>query len=459
MPSHTKALVVGDLHFKNSNILECERFSDYVVGVAEKYKPSFIVLLGDLLHYHGLIHVPAHNILINFIERLSEISETYVIMGNHDLINHSQFLTDNHIFNPLKKWKNVTIVDTPVHKLIKGKEFIFCPYIPQGRIVEALNTLNDQDVLWEIADCIFTHYGFDKEEWEDGYPNVIGGHIHTSQIIEPNIYYIGSAMQESPTESPDKYLWLVDFDTNSSSNYFHSIDESFSYMKLKVPLRGKMTVAVDVTQIKEKIDLEMIEQYDVKIVIEGGKDEIEVFKKSKLFRVMKKKGFVLSFSPSDIVKEKRLKKIQGSTFDDILYNLVDELDDENISAEYEEVTGKKISKSGDENETIENVTIESVHTSDEEDEVGDEVDDEISDDEEAIHTSDDEDEISDEEEDDDESIHTSDDELEEEEGDEESVHTSDDEDEIGDELEEEDDDEESIHTSDEVSEVENNNDC
>ena len=72
------------------------------------------MLLGDILDTHEIVKIQPHNLATRLIDELSSIAPTFVIMGNHDLLNHNQFLTNNHIFNPFKKWKNVFIVDKPL---------------------------------------------------------------------------------------------------------------------------------------------------------------------------------------------------------------------------------------------------------------------------------------------------------------------------------------------------------
>ena len=52
---------------------------------------------------------------------MSEISTTYILVGNHDLINNQQFLSTNHWMNALKDWPNIFIVDKPTTLSNKSK--------------------------------------------------------------------------------------------------------------------------------------------------------------------------------------------------------------------------------------------------------------------------------------------------------------------------------------------------
>src|SRR5208337_315819 len=100
-----------------------------------------------------------------WIEKLTKISEVYLIIGNHDMANPNEFLTKKHAFNSMKRWKEyldgkLHIVDEPVYKEIKDKTFVMCPYTPPGRFKEALDELCKEGITWDLADCIFAHQQF-----------------------------------------------------------------------------------------------------------------------------------------------------------------------------------------------------------------------------------------------------------------------------------------------------------
>src|SRR3989338_11508259 len=136
-----RVLLIGDTHFKASTLSNSKEFCENILSIATTTSPDFIVLLGDILDSHEIIRTTAYNVACNFIESLSKISPVFVLIGNHDYTSNSQFLTENHCFNPLKKWRNVTIVDSPILRTCKSQSFIFCPYTPPGRFIEALNTM------------------------------------------------------------------------------------------------------------------------------------------------------------------------------------------------------------------------------------------------------------------------------------------------------------------------------
>ena len=107
--------------------------------------------------------------------------------------------------NALKKWDNVCVVDKPIITKIGEVNIAMCPYVPNGRFVEALSTTIGND--WRNCRMIFAHQEFkgckmghiistEGDEWSDEYPPIISGHIHDYQKIN-NIFYPGSAIQHS----------------------------------------------------------------------------------------------------------------------------------------------------------------------------------------------------------------------------------------------------------------------
>ena len=148
-----RLLVIGDLHFKVSNIKQCEAFEKKLNE--QKWQPDGVVLLGDLLHDHEKIHVSPMNRVLGFIKKLPK--PVYVIVGNHDMLNHQQIMTNNHWMNAMKPWKDVHIIDR-VTKVDLGndKNALMMPFVPNGKFNECVSKIED----WKSCDIIFAHQEF-----------------------------------------------------------------------------------------------------------------------------------------------------------------------------------------------------------------------------------------------------------------------------------------------------------
>lgn len=78
-------IAVGDPHFQTTNIPEVNMFIDRLESLCNEVKPDLIVILGDLLHTHERLHVTPYNKALEFVTRMRNITDTIVLVGNHDM--------------------------------------------------------------------------------------------------------------------------------------------------------------------------------------------------------------------------------------------------------------------------------------------------------------------------------------------------------------------------------------
>lgn len=234
-------LVIGDPHFKISNICETDSMVESIIRIATERHPDMIVVLGDILDRHETIHVSPLTRSIKFLSRLMIIAPTYVLIGNHDLKNNKQFLSDEHPFTALKLLPSITIVDTTKLIRVKGHIFVLVPYTPPGRFKEALNTVqsgipnipNLQSTStnsWQGATCIFAHQEFrgaqmgamtstEGDVWPTSLPYVVSGHIHDYQELQSNILYVGTPIQHTYGDRHDKTISLFTYHSPNSRDH------------------------------------------------------------------------------------------------------------------------------------------------------------------------------------------------------------------------------------------------
>ncbi|KKM63510.1 hypothetical protein LCGC14_1510720 [marine sediment metagenome] len=122
-------LAVGDPHFQVNNVTDAEELIKKVNKLVKQLHPTFVVILGDLLHTHEKVHTTPFNIATRLIITLARKVQVFLIIGNHDYVNNQQYLTNKHPFNSFKKIENVTVCDHVVLRTINGMKFIFCPFL------------------------------------------------------------------------------------------------------------------------------------------------------------------------------------------------------------------------------------------------------------------------------------------------------------------------------------------
>jgi len=304
----TKGIVIGDQHFKVSNIPEVEDYINKIKVIVEYQSPDFIVLLGDMLDQHEKIHTTPLNKAYDFINTMRQIAQTFVIVGNHDMTNNSVFLTDEHWLNAMKEWDNVVVVDKAIVHSINDMEFVLCPYVFSGRFEEALNTIENYD--WRNAKCIFCHQEFegckmgsiisiDGDRWDIKNPNVISGHIHKNQTIN-NIYYPGSSMQVSFGETDRNII---------SSVEFNDYEKDYVLNEIEIDLPRKKIVYIDVDDF-DSFDINKNKNNDndkVKVSVSGSYEEFKTLKKTKKYKDMVDNGNIQVVFKT---KKKELKRIK-----------------------------------------------------------------------------------------------------------------------------------------------------
>lgn len=260
-------LIVGDCHFTLTNELRTNILHQKILQVIIQHKPKYIVLLGDLLDKHEKIDLNPFNRVQKMIKDIHELNvEIFILIGNHDISGPNEYMTDVHAFNPFKQWNNVHVIDrcTLFEREIN---FVCCPYIPNGRFLEALDDCNITERISEVQ-LLFCHSEFTGtkinklskskcDTYPENYPLNIAGHLHDEERIG-NLYYIGTPMQHSFSEKPNKGVCLI--------------DENLNITKIKLDIPQKTLMEINYTQIHSIV----IPEGEVKIKIRGPINEIKL---------------------------------------------------------------------------------------------------------------------------------------------------------------------------------------
>ena len=118
--------------------------------------------------------------------------------------------------------------------------------------------------------------------WPDDFPLVVSGHIHDSQWLQKNIYYVGSSMQHAFGESADKTIALFTFEKK----------KKFELQKINLEMKKKKIVYLTIDKAKK---YKPPENVHIKIVVKGTSNDIKVFRSSKDYKNLQKLGLVITF--------------------------------------------------------------------------------------------------------------------------------------------------------------------
>lgn len=323
-------LALGDAHFTVSNIKEMNVYLEKLTKFLDENidKIDVIVNLGDTLDQHERIHITPLNQAIAYMKLLTSYNKpTYMIVGNHDAQSNSIYLSSDHWLNCLKGWDNLKIIETVVIDTIKDYKITFCPYVYDGKFLEALDTRKGE---WEDSSAIFSHVTIrgasmgnmiakDADTWDPTNPMLISGHIHLKQKLADNMYYTGSILQVSCDEKPDKSIAVLKIDKQEVT--IHEID-------LKLP---KKIILYE--EIKNIDDIIINEDPLIKysLYLSGSYEEFNSFRKTSRYKELINNpslGKRIRFKSTTEQKNNRiveintLKNTKQKHFIDILGDLV-----------------------------------------------------------------------------------------------------------------------------------------
>lgn len=303
-----KVLTIGDVHIKVNNVPEIDEMTNKLIELTKKEQPDFVVLLGDVLDRHSTIHVSCLMRAEKLVLSLSEIVPTFVLVGNHDRPNNSNFLTDEHPFNAMKLWNNTYIIDTTKAYTFSNGEilesnsseesknrFVFVPYVPPGRFNEALSKITSP----LNCEAIFGHQEIENaklgaivskegDKWPLENPLLISGHIHDYDLLQPNMIYTGVPLMHSFGDKPDK--------TVSMFTFFNS---EWKQERIDLGLIKKVIIYLTPEQLenysppKDKL---------VKLVIKGDEASIKTAAKLDKVQELKKQGVKVVFKTQIVDK-------------------------------------------------------------------------------------------------------------------------------------------------------------
>ena len=299
-------LAIGDPHFKISNVKDAREFRAKVVKLIHglKQKPDAVVILGDLHdafeRVHSLVMAEICGLFQDILDCWTDDTYLYYIVGNHDYINNQAYLTGDHAFLPFKKWDRLRIVDKPgtVYTESYGT-FVVCPYVPPGRLGEALATM-EYDFM--KARAVFCHQEFRDvqlgprpskhgDAWPADAPLAISGHIHEQQWLKENIFYVGEPFDSSYGSEGQKTVSIIDF--------YEEGKPVINQVDLGMPRRLTVTLTIDQLKAFQKP-----ENAHVRVYVTGTTEELAVFKKSKEYKELSKEVKIIT-KPSDVLIARR----------------------------------------------------------------------------------------------------------------------------------------------------------
>jgi hypothetical protein len=259
MTTH-RVFVIGDPHFREGCVRDMELFIEETLRIIgeNKARADRIVVLGDVMDRHGILHQKPYHQSCRFLIELSKILPTICLIGNHDFDIPSKYLPENHPYKVMTwtKIPNLTIIDKP--QLIDG--VFYTPYVPPGMFNRAIQDVTGEGDGWESLvreniGLVFAHQEFlgcqmgrlkseSGDPWpQDNYgkvPFVVSGHIHDHQLVGENILYVGTPVQVNYGEGVKKGICIltIHLDPMPVGDY------SLEWFSIRVPKKIVKTISL-----------------------------------------------------------------------------------------------------------------------------------------------------------------------------------------------------------------------
>lgn len=214
-----KILRLGDPHAKRNNLEESERLLSFVEQKAIELGVDRIEILGDLFHTHAELNLFVLEFWDRWLDRLSAICETIVLVGNHD-----QSGNYNSVHNSLAVFKrinrdNLKIVENTRMEGVYG----YVAYVhDKERFITLANSLAESGATVLVChqtiqgskfdNGMYAPEGIDSTRISEKFIHIISGHIHGEQEFG-RVIYPGTARWDTASDANKrKGIWLYTHD-------------------------------------------------------------------------------------------------------------------------------------------------------------------------------------------------------------------------------------------------------
>jgi len=256
IPNKTSSvwLLVADLHFHKDNLDRNKTTFSWIVSEFAARRPNNVIILGDVVHTRGQIHLRTYHELANFFKSLHDATWSptiHVLIGNHDMLDkHSRVVNSMEIVGfastRLRVYSEITrttIDDVPC---------IFVPFHEdQSAIVEYLSTIPANDsgrtVVFAHAalngavingisnhsNDICKNSGLNVQNLE-GFRQTFLGHFHHHRTYgeKGNVTYVGAPAQFNFGDAGDLDRGIVLYDPVGNEHSFVASPHAEHFVRL-----------------------------------------------------------------------------------------------------------------------------------------------------------------------------------------------------------------------------------
>ncbi len=209
-----RLLLTSDSQAERSNLDLCEQSLEELLAAAAKYRPDAIIHGGDAKDSYSPVDVLVVNFWVRAIKKITSAGYPfYINLGNHDRISQSQ---ETRNWFPVLRAAGAIATTKPSVKKIGDGHVAFLPFTANKQqehewadtLARETNKLGGFRALvfhCEVAGAkmgVTAANGITPEDLRcKNYEVCLGGHLHEHQLVEENVWYIGSPFCQDWSEA------------------------------------------------------------------------------------------------------------------------------------------------------------------------------------------------------------------------------------------------------------------
>lgn len=221
-------VLISDLHFDNRTSFSeqlthpefpgCNnRFHEiayafrWALKTAIEKEAEAVLVLGDIFHTRGIIHIPVYNAVYKLLEEALNLKVKVIMFcGNHDYVDIRNMHSETGLHSLLSYSKIIQLVDRPSYVRLEQFMLSIVPFTYKKEdTIAAVNKLSSKDKNSKLVDILALHHSvhgavtgphewrmteeLKEEEITGPYDIVFSGHYHKHQSVG-KLTYVGAPL-------------------------------------------------------------------------------------------------------------------------------------------------------------------------------------------------------------------------------------------------------------------------
>jgi DNA repair exonuclease SbcCD nuclease subunit len=328
-----KIILISDIHIgvRNNSSEWVEIIEGYVdnflIPLINKEKESgnlILIIAGDVFDNRQTIDINTMTVMLDIMNRLSNLLTVYMITGNHDIYKkNDNSITSLKVFDSLN---NVIVLKNITELRINKLNILLIPWVGDAKTeTDILNNNKERDVIIMHSDISGMQYdngrdvtnGTDVSSFKGRH--IYSGHIHKRQEWG-KVTYIGSPYQLRRSDiNNTKGIYILDLEDSGYEERF--IKNKYS------PIFIKMNIDEVVNMNPEDLKLIVVNNYIDVVIPEKKVDDYNISDLIKSFDNFGARKLTIIIDNSDSFQIENINTEKCVTIGDVVEDAIKSISD------------------------------------------------------------------------------------------------------------------------------------